>query len=186
MKKSGTKYSLVQQLLNEAAKQQLSETSEQMTRICVRPPFALPETDFLRACTHCAACLHACDYRAIHLLPIRCGFLRSGTPGMELSTVPCHLCKDWPCVTACETGALRQPAANELPELGLISVLSELCLASESNSCNECFDACPVDGAISRDDNGKPVINKSRCPGCAMCLQACVAEPRAFEVQYVV
>lgn len=186
MAKQESRNSLFRELFSEAAEKQLTESADSTLRVCVRPPFALPEADFLLACTRCAACLHACSYHVLHLLPVRCGFLRSGTPAMELTRAACHLCAHWPCVAACETGALVFPAVDKMPVLGRMAVSPELCLNSRSNECSECYDSCPVEGAISWQENGTPKIDSRRCPGCAMCLQACVAEPRAIDVQYVV
>lgn len=176
---------LVRDILHEAAEQQLTNMGDRLPRCCVRPPFAINEVDFLRSCSRCAACLHACSYHILHLLPVRCGFLRSGTPAMELCKQGCHLCEGWPCVAACDTGALKMPAANELPKLGRLEVLPQQCLASHSHDCHACMDACPVDGAIARGSDGKPLINEEFCPGCGLCLQACVATPKAIEVQFV-
>lgn len=176
---------LIRGLMLQAAEEQLSEMGGGLPRCCVRPPFALPEAEFLRRCTHCAECVHACPHHALHLLPARCGFLRSATPAMELCKHACHLCEDWPCVNACEVGALRTPEPGEIPRLGLLSVVTEHCLASTRQDCDACVTACPIEGAIYRGDDNKPIIDSGHCPGCGLCLESCVAEPKAIEVRFV-
>lgn len=36
----------------------------------------------------------------------------------------------------------------------------------------DCMDACP-EGAMSRDENGAIIVNKSTCTGCGACVDAC-------------
>lgn len=176
---------LVREILHEAAEQQLTSMGDRLPRCCVRPPFAIAEADFLRSCSRCAACLKAYSYHVLHMLPARCGFLRSGTPAMELCKHGCHLCEGWPCVAACDTGALKMPVANVMPKLGRLMVSPHRCLASPTHDCHACIDVCPVDGAISTGSDSKPLIIEDYCPGCGLCLEACVADPKAIELQFV-
>ncbi|MBE9516469.1 MAG: hypothetical protein IME93_05785 [Proteobacteria bacterium] len=185
MVKSEKRGGIVREILHEAAEQRLTDMGDQLPRCCVRPPFAIAEAEFLRSCSRCADCLHACSHHILHLLPVRCGFLRSGTPAMELCKQGCHLCDGWPCVAACDTGALKMPPGNELPKLGRLAVLSQQCLASHTHDCHACIDACPIEGAISLGSDSKPLINEAQCPGCGLCLESCVADPKAIAVQFV-
>ena len=60
----------------------------------LRPPYALPELDFLLACTRCDACIDACPQRVIFALPARCGVAAAGTPALDLSHRGCALCAE--------------------------------------------------------------------------------------------
>jgi len=72
----------------------------------IRPPFAATEAAFLDACTQCGDCMTACPHSIIFPIPTQYGEEFSGTPILDLVTKGCHLCEGWPCVSACETGAL--------------------------------------------------------------------------------
>ena len=69
------------------------------------PPFAVDELDFLLACTRCDKCIEACPHDVLFKLPARTGLQAAGTPAMDLLNRGCHLCRDWPCVAACEPDA---------------------------------------------------------------------------------
>ena len=72
----------------------------------IRPPFALHRAAFVDACTKCDACIEACAYNIIFKLS-------DDTPALDLGVSGCHLCADWPCVAACEPGALKLPLRQE-------------------------------------------------------------------------
>lgn len=72
-----------------------------------RPPRALPEADFLAACTRCGDCVRACEPLALRKAGPELGRLYE-TPIIVPSENPCTLCEGLPCVTACGTGALKR------------------------------------------------------------------------------
>ena len=45
-----------------------------------------------------------------------------------------------------------------------------LCMQCENAPC---IDACPIDGAIYRKENGSIVIDRDKCIGCKYCMQVC-------------
>jgi ferredoxin-type protein NapG len=149
-----------------------------------RPPFALPELEFLLACTRCDACREACPHGVIFPLAVRLGAELVGTPALDLLNRPCHLCADWPCVQACEPKALQLPEAEQpaMPKLALISINTESCLPYLGPECGACRDSCPVDNALQWQAE-RPVINTDNCTGCALCREACVVEPKAIELK---
>lgn len=149
----------------------------------IRPPFALPELDFLLACTRCDDCRKACPHEIIFPLAARLGADVVATPALDLLNQACHLCPDWPCVQACKTGALQLPAAAQdvLPKLARMSIDTQTCLPYLGPECGACADACPVPGALSWEQE-RPHIDPQHCTGCALCRQACVLEPKAIKV----
>lgn len=92
--------------LTDAAFETAAEQARKNARRWIRPPYALDELDFLLACTRCDKCVEACPHQVIFNLPARVGLQVAGTPALDLTNKGCHLCVDWPCVNACESGAL--------------------------------------------------------------------------------
>ncbi len=158
----------------------------------LRPPFALGELDFLLACTRCDACIEACPYDVLFKLPARWGLKAVGTPAMDLLVRGCHLCEDWPCVAACEPNALMMAVAQKapeedgtpsapLPKLARVEIDVKTCLPYLGPECGACSDSCPVPDALQWRGT-KPVINQDACTGCALCREACIADPKAVIV----
>lgn len=153
----------------------------------IRPPYALDELEFLLSCTRCNDCIQACPHEVIFPLSARLGAKVVGTPALDLLNKACHLCEDWPCVTACTKGALVMPDLEEgaetvpLPMLALASINTETCFPYSGPECGAC-DSCPVPGAL-RWDQQRPYIDKEKCLGCGRCRQACIVEPSAINIQ---
>lgn len=168
----------------------------------IRPPFAIDELEFLLACARCDACTEACPHEVIFPLSAKLGAKVAKTPGMDLLNKGCHLCEDWPCVNACETGALKLPVIkveeNELsapdvygqqykerfvPRIATLTINKDTCLPYSGPECGACK-VCPVEGALTWIME-KPEINQKLCTGCALCREACIVEPKAISVQSV-
>ena len=157
----------------------------------LRPPFAINELEFLLACTRCNDCIDACPHDVIFSLSAKVGIRAAGTPALDLLNKGCHLCEDWPCVTACTPKALIMPDSQtdveeeaetiSLPVLAKASINTEACLPFSGPECGACIDFCPVDGALTLD-MVKPVIDQERCTGCALCREACITEPKAINI----
>lgn len=147
----------------------------------LRPPGALPEAAFLRACTRCDACAGACPSYAIKIAGRGDG-VPAGTPFMyDLAAAPCALCPDTPCITVCEPGALT-PLDPQAFRLGLAEVSVERCLAHRGTPCQACVEACPLGERGIVLSEGRPLVVPLGCNGCGQCLSACPAEPRAIAV----
>ena len=91
----------------ELGTQIIEEKVAQKAKNWIRPPFAIAELDFILACNRCGDCTTACPYDVVFPLPATKGIDVAGTPAMDILNKGCHLCTDWPCVTACETDALN-------------------------------------------------------------------------------
>lgn len=71
-----------------------------------RPPGALPEADFLKACTRCDLCVKVCPHWALKAATRHDG-PPPGTPFLhDPTTDACARCPERPCISACPSGAL--------------------------------------------------------------------------------
>ncbi len=162
--------------------------------VMLRPPGALPEKEFLAACTRCGQCVQACPHDMLQLASL-ISPMEAGTPYFVARDKPCEMCVDIPCKAACPSGALSQ----ELTEIndarmGLAVLLDhETCLNWQGLRCDVCYRVCPlVDKAITleRIHNDRthihakliPTVHSDVCTGCGKCEQACVLEEAAIKV----
>jgi len=169
----------------EAVVRIADERAMHRARNWLRPPFARPEPEFLECCTRCDDCIAACPHDVIFKLPARYGIEVAGTPAMDLANRGCHLCEDWPCVTACEPHALSLPAPEPIegaPRLANLQIDTDVCLPYSGPECGACADSCPVPGALEWQDGVRPHINQDICTGCALCREACILTPKAITI----
>ncbi len=142
-----------------------------------RPPRALPEEEFLQACTRCKACIEACPHDAIALAGQRFRGAE-GTPVIDASKSPCLMCEDTPCVSACEPDALRHSLGLSM---GDAQIQRHDCIAHQGGFCSTCSERCPVPGAI-KVRQGKPTIRQAACTGCGVCHYVCPAPRNAVRI----
>lgn len=168
--------------------------------LVLRPPGALDENQFLKACLKCGACVEACPYDSLKLADTNDG-ASLGTPFFTAREIPCYMCTAIPCVPVCPSGALEiTKVQNEEGKLdinkskmGLAVVHEESCIAFWGIQCDACYRACPLlDEAITLqyDKNErtgkhaylKPVVHSDVCTGCGICEHSCVTEKAAIRV----
>jgi ferredoxin-type protein NapG len=131
----------------------------------LRPPGAADEALFLERCTQCGDCAKVCPYGSISFHP------QNGTPVIFADQMPCYLCEDVPCITACATEALLPVEGPEQIRMGLAVVSHRVCTAGQG--CHACASKCPTD-ALSMDfDQQRLVVNAEHCVGCGLCEQVC-------------
>lgn len=167
--------------------------------LALRPPGALPEAEFLAACTRCGLCIRDCPPDILKLAapgdPVP-----TGTPYFTARTGPCEMCTDIPCIKNCPTGAL-DPNLKDInnARMGLAVLIDEeSCIAYLGLRCEICYNICPVfskDGktrAITLDKRHNPrsdrhamllpVVHSELCTGCGLCEKACIMEEAAIKV----
>lgn len=171
-----------------------SQRANSLPAVAIRPPGALPEEDFLAACTRCGLCVRDCPYDMLKLAEVG-DDVPLGTPYFIAREAGCEMCEDIPCVPVCPTGALDHNLTNiDDARMGLAVVSDqETCIAFLGLRCEVCFNICPVRGkAITLEmqhnpRSGKhalfiPVVHSEACTGCGKCEEACILDEAAIKV----
>jgi ferredoxin-type protein NapG len=177
----------------------LSRQSHSLPADAIRPPGALPEDQFLAACTRCGLCVRDCppsgEPNSILRLATLGDEVALGTPYFTARTGPCIMCTDLPCVVACPTGAL-DPKLTDINKarMGVAVLVDEgNCIAFQGLRCEICFNVCPVRGKAIKIEpmpnkrTGKhaifgPVVYADHCTGCGLCEKACIMEESPIKV----
>ena len=141
----------------------------------VRPPWAIEEDAFQKACTRCGDCISSCPEKIL----IREGL--NGYPKIDFSKGECTFCSN--CVQGCPTTALNR---SQSPAWLIKAQVTDSCLAAQQVLCMSCADQCdvrairftPVAGVVSQ-----PEINSADCTGCGACVAACPVQ--SIEVKHV-
>ncbi len=145
----------------------------------LRPPGAQSEDDLLARCNRCQKCVQACPYSIVQPAPLSAAFMATGTPELVFKTGYCDFCMK--CVEACPTGALHEGTPT-YDDIGVAKVVSDACVAWDWAGCTVCVDECPVEGAITLDEHGRPVVDENLCDGCGKCELKCpAASLRAYD-----
>ncbi len=173
-------FSFIGNTIGEVVQSKASISSEN-GRI-LRPPGAVREEEFLVLCTRCDLCLKACPHGSITKLSKDFGFT-DGTPIIEPLEAPCYMCDGFPCVKACEEGALKGVAHKEDVKMGRAYINKSNCMAWGAQFCEHCVRNCPLPGVIYLDE-GKPVVRREKCVGCGICADVCntLNHPLAIKV----
>ncbi|MDP2194578.1 MAG: ferredoxin-type protein NapG [Rhodocyclaceae bacterium] len=162
--------------------------------VALRPPGALPESEFSAACIRCGMCVRDCPFNMLMLA--RVGEpLAVGTPYFVARQAPCEMCEDIPCIKACPTKALDHALTDiTKAKMGLaVLVDQETCLNFLGLRCDICYRVCPVlDKAITLEPQSNtrtgrhtlfiPVVHSEHCTGCGLCEKACPTEIAAIKV----
>ncbi len=142
------------------------EKSELPPRVdWLRPPGAIEEGIFLERCTRCGDCAKACPYGSIEF------DRQNGTPVVFPDHIPCYLCEDFPCITACSTDALLPLTGREDVKMGQAVVAHSDCTAGQG--CHACVSKCPLDALQMDFKLMRLVVSSDRCVGCGICESVC-------------
>lgn len=147
--------------------------------VYLRPPGAESESALLARCDRCQRCVQACPYGLVQPRPLGLDFSVVGTPEVIYKHGYCDFCMK--CVEACPTGALTMDAPSA-SDIGVAKVISDACVAWDWQGCTICADVCPVEGAITLDERGRPHVDEAACDGCGLCEVECPAPSlRAYD-----
>jgi len=168
----------------------------------LRPPGAQDELAFLTACTRCDLCMLACPQGSI-LTASPSAVLAMGTPYISPRAMPCFLCEDLPCITACRDGALAWPLrtikgeAVEGPRavhMGVAVVDPGRCVTfpreeEPALACQTCFDRCPYPEEAIRmvlppeGEVPRPEVVAEACTGCGLCVFGCATSVTSIQIE---
>lgn len=154
-------------------------------RRLLRPPGALPEADFIKACIGCGQCANVCPNKCISLQGLEAGIDNLATPIINARAQACILCMA--CTQVCPTSALEklEPSDEGIKavDMGTAVVSEDLCYSFSGRTCGVCFRACPLPGkALRLGLFETPIVNPEHCVGCGLCEAACVHMPQAIRI----
>lgn len=149
----------------------------------IRPPGAVPETDFLRRCLGCGLCLKTCPTNTLQPAGWAAGisgiFSPRIVPRIGACEPGCNACGQ-----VCPTGAIRPlPLAEKTrAKVGTAFILRHKCIAWEMDRpCLVCDEVCPYDAVSLRRvpdlDVAAPFVDETRCSGCGLCHHHCPVRP---------
>lgn len=134
----------------------------------LRPPWALPETAFVAACTRCGDCIRACPERIL-------GDGTGGFPQVSFANAGCTFCGD--CVDVCVPTALGR--RGRATPWTAAAAITDSCLSRRGVACRVCGDQCAIAAISFRLAVGgvaDPVIDAAACTGCGDCVAPCPAD----------
>jgi ferredoxin-type protein NapG len=131
----------------------------------LRPPGAAEEALFLERCTQCGDCIKACPPGAI------VAHAQDATPVLFADRSPCLVCEDFPCIAACQTGALVPVGGIADVRMGVAVVSHRLCTAGQG--CHACVSKCPMQALAMDFESMQLAVVAGACIGCGMCEMVC-------------
>jgi ferredoxin-type protein NapF len=145
----------------------------------IRPPGALPESEFLTRCVRCGECMRACLTNTLQPDWYRAGLEGLWAPCLNLRHAPCEISCNV-CGHVCPTQAIRPLSLTEKKHarLGTAIIQIDKCLAwAENRRCQCCDEVCPCNAIVARRDADHdvalPVVEQRRCVGCGACEEIC-------------
>jgi ferredoxin-type protein NapF len=146
----------------------------------IRPPGALPEEQFVSACTGCGECLKVCPNNALQSTFLEAGLAGLYTPRLVPRIGYCEEFCNF-CGKVCPTEAIRYLPFEEkrLLQMGVAHVDKTRCIAWDTEKiCLVCNEQCSYH-AIVGDDKKRPVVKEEKCTGCGICENKCPVDGEA-------
>jgi len=150
------------------------------TLITLRPPGALPDSDFTRTCSRSGECVRVCPAKCIQIDTT--GKRGNGAPFIDADHMPCVVCDGLYCMAACPTGALVPTPLVEI-NMGTAVWDEAICLRSQGQECVICLEKCPLGTAAIEMREGKINVIESGCIGCGVCQHECPTSPKSIVVR---
>lgn len=146
----------------------------------IRPPGALPERAFLRACIRCSSCMKACITTTLQPSLLEGGVQGLWTPRALLRYAACEQTCNL-CGRVCPTQAIRSLDLEEkkYAKIGTAVILKEKCLVWEQDRvCLICDEQCPYNAIVFKTVEGmrRPFVLENKCNGCGFCENKCPVE----------
>jgi MauM/NapG family ferredoxin protein len=163
-------------------------TSKRSSEKLIRPPGALPETNFLAACIKCGECMKVCPTNALQPASTQAGPEGLWTPVLVPQIGYCeYYCSL--CTQVCPTGAIKELKIKEKTQvrIGSAWIKKDRCIPyALGRPCTVCEEKCPTTPkAITLVDTGMimpdgtvayqaaPVVDFDLCIGCGICETKC-------------
>ncbi|MHC4840224.1 MAG: 4Fe-4S dicluster domain-containing protein [Planctomycetota bacterium] len=143
-----------------------------------RPPGAIPEDEFLKACSTCGKCVEVCPENCIKPSDGSIDIAKN-TPMLMPNHSPCTLCGD--CMEICPTGALVMTNVGDI-RIGIAVIEPETCIGHMGEECRECLEFCPLEPEAISLDGTKPKVDSRICTGCGLCVEGCPTKPQSIIV----
>lgn len=134
----------------------------------IRPPWALPEHEFVEQCQRSGACIAACPERILEK--------GRGFPQVNFARGGCTFCGA--CVEACASGVYRKDGQGKPEGVAwqLKALVKPACLAFSQVVCRTCGEHCPENAIRFPPVLGgaaRPEVNQAQCTGCGACFAPC-------------
>jgi ferredoxin-type protein NapF len=133
----------------------------------VRPPWSLPEQEFVDRCERCDDCVKCCPEAVL----VRG---RGGYPVVDFAKGGCTFCGD--CLNACKGRALVGDAEDEASAWTLRAGINGACLAVKGVVCRSCGEVCDESAIRFKLEVGgiaRPLLDQEQCNGCGACFAVC-------------
>lgn len=145
----------------------------------LRPPGALPESQYLDTCTRCGDCVKACPVQCIRVDPT--GKKAGGAPYIDPDTAACSVCEFLSCMDACPSGALVPIPLSRI-RMGTAVLRDEACIRTKGEECRICVEKCPLGTAAIDIVANRVEVNPLGCTGCGSCQHYCPTSPKSIVV----
>jgi polyferredoxin len=145
----------------------------------IRPPGAVPETDFQARCVRCGECMKGCLTNTLQPVWFEAGLSGMWTPKITARLAGCEQGCNL-CGQVCPTAAIRPLTLEEklFAKVGTARIDKTRCIAWEQDKkCLICDEICPYNAIMSQFVAGHPitvpVIDEDKCNGCGYCECKC-------------